>query len=144
MSRRNPPRSSRSTKPISSVDDLVDEWYPNAKYPTCSIDGRVQLLNKEAYLADLFGRADDLVVYSSFANKGKKRRHHCVKPGWAQANKPNPLSGDDGITAANVCKPLFSNGEVTWEDVKKVVSKLQDNVALFRSDEGQWSSCLQQ
>ena len=55
---------------------MLDDWDPKLKNPESKVDRQIHVLNNDAYLADIFGRADDLLLFSLFANKGKKRRHH--------------------------------------------------------------------
>jgi hypothetical protein len=125
----------------------LDDWDPKLKNPESKVDRQIHVLNNDAYLADIFGRADDLLLFSLFANKGKKRRHHAVKPEPAQESKSSPISNDDGKAAAKICKRLL-DGEVPCDEVltevKGAVLKLQDEIPVFKSDEARWAACLQQ
>jgi hypothetical protein len=55
------------------------QWDLKLKNPESKIDQQIQVLNHDAFLADTFAWADDMLVFSLFANKGK-RCHHKVKP----------------------------------------------------------------
>src|ERR1700758_5406337 len=69
--RRNPPRSAKRAKFDKS--ELLDEyWEPDLKNPASHVDRRLQALNLEAYPVNVFGRVDDLIMFSAFASKGKK------------------------------------------------------------------------
>jgi hypothetical protein len=122
----------------------VDQWGPKTQEAQSEVDERLHILNQEAYLACLFGRADNLLVFSLFANKGKKRRSHAVMPEQAQQGErtqPSPLSKEEGRLAAQICK---NDADGSWKKVKEVVAKLEKDVPMFRSDEKKWSACLQQ
>jgi hypothetical protein len=75
-------------------------WDPKLKNPESKVDQQIHTLNNETYLADIFGQADDLLLFSLFTSKGKKYRHHTVKPEPAQESKSSPISNDDGKAAA--------------------------------------------
>ena len=137
MPRRNPVRASRAAQPTGSVD----QWDPKNQEAENEVDERLHILNWEAYMACLFGRADNLLMFSLFANKGKKRRSHAVMPERAQEGKQNPLSKKDGSLAGRICK---NSPDGKWETVKKTVLELENQVPMFQSDETKWSTCLQQ
>lgn len=151
--RRNPARSKRfSLYKDSDVCGKV-EWFPELE-PHDHVHKKIMDLNKEAYEGSILAQADDLLVFSLFANKGKKRCHHQIKrPEPAQPlttstleGNQTPLSNEDGIRAATICKPLVSGGESTWEDVASTASRLQEEIAEFRSEHEprQWAACLKQ
>jgi len=98
-------------------------------------------------VADIFARADDLLVFSLLARKRRRPRHHAVKPEPARENKPNPLSNEAGRLAAVACRQLL-NGEVESDQllnrVGVVVETLKEQIPEFRSDELRWTACLQQ
>lgn len=146
--RRNPPRASRSTRPLNTPDD----WFPELKDSETrsgddhSVNRQINILNKEAYPSHLFSKADNLLVYSFFVKKGRKKRHHAVDPQPAQPEKRTALNAEDGTSAANLCRTIFNGSEFTWEDVKAVVKDMQ-TIPMFKVDEEEgpnWSACLKQ
>jgi hypothetical protein len=144
MPRRNPSRSARSLQPVTTFDEY--QWDPKLKNPESKIDQQIHVLNHDAFLADTFARTDDMLVFSLFANKGK-RRHHEVKPEPAQESMSSPISREDGKAAANVCRPLL-NGTVPCDDlldnVKGAVTRLQNDIPAFKLDKERWGDCLEQ
>ena len=138
---------------VVSGRDVDSEWFPELE-PVCPIHKQIGVLNKEAYAASIFAQADDLLRFSLFANKGKKRRHHQIKrpepvqPLTTSTSEGNqtPLSNEDGRRAATICKPMLSGGESSWEDIVSIASRLQEEFTEFRSEHEpqQWAACLQQ
>ena len=126
---------------------MLDNWDPKLKNPESKVDWQIHALNNETYLADIFGQADDLLLFSLFTSKGKKHRHHTVKPEPAQESKSSPISNDDGKALQKICK-LLLNGEVPCDEVltevKGAILKLQDKIPVFKLDEVRWVACLQQ
>jgi hypothetical protein len=60
---------------------MWDEYYdPNLKNPHSHVNRQLRALSLEAYPVDVFGWVDDLVMFSAFASKGKKHRHHAIIP----------------------------------------------------------------
>jgi hypothetical protein len=139
--RRNPPRANR---PSSFLNSTHLSWFPDIKDPQCPIQSRINTLNREAFLSDIFARADDLLMYTLFAKKGRKRRHHSVVPQPAQSGNATPLSKEHGILAASLCRPLFSGNTPSWDAILHMVDALQHDIPLFRSPELRWSHCLAQ
>ena len=93
----------------------------------------------------MFAKADSFLIFIAFAQKGKKRRHHAVKPEPAQSSANHaPLSNEDGILAANICKRQFDGSEPSWEAVVQSVSDLKDQILDFCSEDKDWSACLSQ
>lgn len=137
MVRRNPVRASRATQTTGEVD----QWDPENREVQNEIDNQLHILNQEAYLACLFGCADDLLMFSLFANKRNKRRSHAVMPEWEQGGKQSPLSKKDGSLAGHICRNT-PNGK--WETVEKLILELEKQIQMFLSDEAKWSACLQQ
>jgi len=90
----NPPRSSRSSG--ISPSNLESEWFPNIKNPDSIVHQQINTLNCDAYPFEVFARADDLLMFMAFANKGKKCRHHSVLPEPAQSGNPMYLSKQEG------------------------------------------------
>jgi len=76
--RRNPVRSQRLSPYKDSGECGKNEWFPELE-PLYHVHKQIAFLNKEAYAASIFAQADDLLVFSLFANKGKKRRHRQIK-----------------------------------------------------------------
>jgi hypothetical protein len=142
--RRNP---SRAARPTNFKDGW---WYPESTVAHSDVDRQIQTLNKEAYPADLFGRADDLLMFSLFATKqathGKRKRprkrHHAVIP--QQVTNQPMLTRDEGATAAKICESLLSGNDASMDEVCSVVSELEKQIPLFRSPERLWLPCLQQ
>jgi hypothetical protein len=138
--RRNPSRSARPT-------NLAEEWWvPELTVPQSDVDRQIQTLNSEAYPADIFGRADDLLMFSLFATKQathpKKRRHHAVIP--EQVSNQPMLTRDEGAKAAKICESLMIGNDASMDEVRRVVSELQRDIGLFQSPEQQWVPCLRQ
>ena len=79
---------------------ILDDWNLKLKNPESKVDQQIHALNNETYLADIFDQADDLLLFSLFTSKGKKHRHHTVKPEPTQESKSSPISNDDGKAAA--------------------------------------------
>lgn len=147
--RRNPPRSARST--VIAPSNPESGWFPDVTNPESIVHQQINARNREAYPSEIFGRADDLLMYMAFANKGKKRRHHQVLPEPAQSGYTRPLSKEfkeQGILAANICKERFKlfdgSEEPTWDVVVQSVEALQQEVPIFRSEDKRWSACLSQ
>ena len=147
--RRNPPRASKSVAIASSA--VESDWFPEIKEPTSKVHRQINILNRQAYPSEMFAKADSFIIFTAFVQKGKKRRHHAVKPEPAQSNPdPDsdtnhpPLSKEDGVLAAHICKQHFSSGEPSWEAVVQSVKDLQDKILDFRSDDKDWSACLRQ
>jgi len=140
--RRNPERSTRSTKIDPSL--LDDGWFPDIKNPDSAVHQQINALNREAYLSAIFAKADDLLLFMAFAKKGKKRRHHAVIPALAQTGKPACLSNEEGKLGANICKELFSGNKPSWQVVVQSVEALQHHISKFRSEDMHWSACLSQ
>ena len=140
--RRNPTRSAR---PTTCTDEL---WYPNIKNPESDVDRQIQTLNGEAYPADIFGRVDDLLMFTLFATKQakrpRKRRHHAVIPEQA-SDRPMTLTIEEGAEAAQICGHLLSGKEASMDEVRRVASELQSKIPPFRSPEqAAWAPCLRQ
>ena len=141
--RRNPTRSSRSV-PINP-STIESDWFPEIKNPSSEVHQQINTLNSQAYQSEMFAKADSFLIFMAFAQKGKKRRHHAVKPEPAQTSTNHaPLSNEDGILAANICKRQFDGSEPSWKAVVQSVNDLQDQILHFRSDDKDWSSCLNQ
>jgi len=140
--RRNPPRSSRSSG--ISPSNLESEWFPDIKNPDSIVHQQINTLNCDAYPFEVFARADDLLMFMAFANKGKKCCHHSVLPEPAQSGNPMYLSKQEGALGANICKELFNGGEPSWEAVVQCVEALQQQISAFRSEDARWSACLSQ
>ena len=140
--RCNPARSTRSTRPTSFTAE--HEWFPDIKNPGSITHQRINSLNREAYLSEIFAKADDLLMFMAFAKKGSKRRHHQVLPEPAQLGDQTRLSDGEGILGANICKGLFNGSEPSWESVVDSVKALQQQISTFRSDDKRWSACLSQ
>ena len=141
MPRRNPPRSARPT-------DCTDQsWYPNIRDPGSDVDRQIQTLNGEAYPADVFGRVDDLLMFTLFATKKakqpRKRHHHAVIPEQA-SDRPMTLTIEEGAEAAQICRDLLSGKEASMDEVRKAVSELQRKIPPFRSPKQGWAPCLRQ
>jgi hypothetical protein len=138
--RRNP---SRSARPANCIDEW---WDPHGTRLDSDVDRQIQRLNGEAYPADIFGRVDDLLMFTLFATKQasqpKKRRHHAVIPQQV-SNRPM-LTRDEGARAAKICRALVSGNDASMDEVHAVVSELQREIALFQSPERQWVPCLGQ
>jgi hypothetical protein len=142
--RRNPARSTRSTvTDFSLVDDSI--WFPDIKNPESPVHQRINALNHEAYPAEIFAKADDILVFTIFAKKGKKRRHHGVVPAPAQTKEPIlRLSNEEGKLGANICNALFSGNRPSWEVVVQSVEALEQQISKFRLEDKRWSACLGQ
>jgi hypothetical protein len=140
-SRRNPPHANKNS---SHISDTSSSWFPDIKDPDCPIQSKINNLNQQAYLSDLFARADDLLIFILFAKKGRKRRHHSIIPPPPQSPNSSPLSNDQGRTAASICRPLFSGNEPSWDAILQSINTLQDQIPIFRSQESQWNPCLAQ
>lgn len=143
--RRNPLRSSRST--CTAPSTLESEWFPDIKNSesTSIVHQKINALNREAYPSEIFAKADDLLMYMGFAQKGKKRRHHSVSPELAQSgSNPTRLSNEEGILGAKICEKQFNGGEPSWEAVVQSVETLQQQIPTFRLDAAHWSACLSQ
>ena len=141
--RRNPLRSSRSTKAAHST--LDSEWFYDIKDSESPIHQKVNALNLEAYPSEMFFKADDLLMFMAFAQKGKKRRHHSVLPEPAQSgSNPTRLSNEEGILGAKICEKQFNGSEPSWKAVVQSVEALQQQIPAFRSDAAHWSACLRQ
>lgn len=151
--RRNPVRSQRFSRYKDSGECGKNHWFPDLQ-PLCHVHKQIAVLNKESYAASIFAQADDLLVFSLFANKGKKRRHHQIKrpesalplTTSASEGSQTPLSNEGGRRAATICKPLVSGGESSWEGVTSTVSRLQEELSEFHSEheQQQWAACLKQ
>ena len=118
LPRRNPLRSSKSSAIAPSQPEL--KWFPDIKNPDSIIHQRINALNCEAYLSQVFAKADDFLIYMAFTGKGKKHRHHSVLPGPAQSGNVIRLAKQEGIERANICKELglFDHDrEPSWEAV---------------------------
>ena len=140
--RKNPSRSARPAR-------CVDEWWdPHATRTRLDsdVDRQIQKLNREAYPAEIFGRVDDLLMFTLFATKQatnpKKRRHHAVIP--EQVSDQLMLTRDEGAKAAKICRPLVIGNDASMDVVHTVVSELQKEMAQFQSPARQWVSCLGQ
>ena len=141
--RRNPARSSRSV-PITPPT-VESDWFPDIKDPSSKVHQQINALNLQAYPSEMFARADSFLMFMAFAQKGKKRRHHAVLPEPAQANANHaPLSNEDGILAAKICKDQFNGSEPSWEAVVQSVNDLKDQILDFCSEDKGWSECLSQ
>ena len=140
--RRNPARSTRSTAATPST--LEHGWFPDIKNPDSTIHKRINMLNREAYLSEIFSRADDFLMFIAFAKKGGKRRHHEVLPESAQSGDPICLSPEEGKLGAKICKQLFSGSEPSWEAVVQSVKALQQQISTFQFEDKHWSACLSQ
>jgi hypothetical protein len=127
---------------------LKEEWWvPESTITHSDVDRQIRALNIEAYPADLFGKADDLLMFSLFAAKQatrpkRKKRFHSVIP--EQVTNHPMLTKDEGRKAANICEPLLSGNDASMEEVRRVVSELKREIALFQSPEQQWVPCLRQ
>ena len=145
LPRRNPPHSSKAIAIAPSQSEL--EWFPDIKNPDSIIHQRINALNREAYLSQVFARADDFLIYMAFTGKGKKRRHHSVSPGLAQSGNVIRLSKQEGIEGANICKDLglFDHDrEPSWEAVVRSAESLQRQISTFQLEDEHWSACLRQ
>ena len=143
--RRNPPRSSKSAAVTSSTVD--SEWFPDIKGPTSEVHQRVNILNRQAYPSEMFAKADDILIFTAFVQKGKKRRHHSVKPEPGRSESgagQSPLSNEDGILAAKICEQQFRLNVPSWEAVLLSVKNLQDQIQAFCSNHKDWAACLSQ
>lgn len=141
--RRNPPRLSKSVAIASSA--VESDWFSEIKEPTSKVHQQINVLNLQAYSSEVFAKADSFLIFTAFTQKGKKRRHHAVKSEPAQPSAShNPLSKEDGILAAKICKQHFSGSEPSWEAIVQTVSNLQDKIPDFHSDDKDWSACLRQ
>ena len=141
----NPLCSSRSTRTAPSI--LESEWFPDIKNSesTSIVHQKVNALNCEAYPSEIFAKADDLLMYMAFAQKGKKRRHHSVSPELAQSDSnPTHLSKEEGILGAKICEKQFNGGEPSWEAVIQSIEALQQQIPTFWSDAAHWPACLSQ
>ena len=122
---RNPPRLLKSIAMASSA--VESDWFPDIKDPSSKVHQQINALNLQAYPSEMFARADSFLMFMAFAQKGKKRRHHAVLPEPAQANANHaPLSNEDGILAAKICKDQFNGSEPSWEAVVQSVNDLKD------------------
>lgn len=125
------------------VDDSL--WFPDIKNPESLVHLRINTLNREAYPSNIFAKADDILVFTMFAKKGKKRRHHAVVPASAQTREPIlRLSKEEGRQGAHICKELFLGNEPSWEVITRLVEDLQQQISKFRSEDKRWSACLKQ
>jgi hypothetical protein len=114
--RRNPTRSSRSVPTTPST--IESDWFPEIKNPSSKVHQQINTLNSQAYSLEMFAKADSFLIFMAFAQKGKKCRHHAVKLEPAQTSADHaPLSNEDGILAANICKQQFDGSEPSWEAV---------------------------
>jgi hypothetical protein len=122
------------------------------------------MLNREAYPHEMFARADDLIIFVAFVNKGKKRRSHAVSPEPAQPqpcgddrnstldfeesegqeHPPEGISNEEGTLGAKICRDLFSGKEPSWETAVKSVKALQEQIKAFQREDKRWSACLSQ
>src|SRR6266478_9493760 len=133
-----------SAKPTKFTSGLF-EWTSDVKEQLLSEEERqILTLNREAYPADVFAKADDMLVFSLFVGKGDKHCHHAVKAKPAQTNHQMALMNKAGRLAAQICKPLFNNGDSSWEAVKSMASRLHKEVPDFRLDMEGWGNCLSQ
>jgi len=141
--RRNPPRLSKSAAiPSSAVES---DWFPEIKELASKVHQQINTLNRQAYRSEMFAKADSFLIFTAFVQKGKKHRHHAVKPEPAQPSISHyPLSKEDGVLAAKICKQHFSGSEPSWEAVVQSVSDLQDKIPDFCSDDKDWPACLSQ
>ena len=87
-------------KKSHQVFKAIAAWDPKLKNLESKVDQQIHALNNKAYLADIFGQADNLLLFSLFTSKGKKHRHHTVKPEPAQESKSSQISNDNGKAAA--------------------------------------------
>ena len=146
--RRNPPRKAKDAAAVSSAVAIANsesKWFPEIKGPTSKVHQQINKLNLEAYPSEMFARADSLLVFSAFISKGKKRRHHHVKPQAAQFfDSHPPLSKEDGILGAHICHQQFNGSEPNWDAVIQSVDNLQHQILDFHSDQKGWSACLRQ
>ena len=141
--RCNPPRSSKSVAIATSA--VESDWFPEIKEPASKVHQQINVLNRQAYPSGIFAKADSFLIFTAFIQKGKKRRHHAVKSEPAQPSANcDPLSKEDGILAAKICKQHFSGGEPSWEAVVQSINDLQDKILDFRLDDKDWSACLRQ
>ena len=93
----------------------------------------------------MFAKADGFLISTAFVQKGKKCHHHAVKSEPAQPSaSQDPLSNEDGILAAKICKQHFSSSEPSWEAIIQSVDDLQDKISGFQSEDKGWSACLRQ
>ena len=140
---RNPPRLSKSVAIASSA--MESDWFPEIKEPASEVHQQINTLNCQAYWSEMFAKADSFLILIAFVQKGKKHCHHAVKPEPAQPSASHyPLSKEDGILAARICKQHFSGSEPSWEAVVQSVSDLQDKISDFGSDAKDWPACLSQ
>ena len=141
--RRNPARSSRSV-PITPPT-VESDWFPDIKDPGSKVHQQINALNLQAYPSEMFARADSFLMFMAFAQKGKKCHHHAVlsEPAQANANR-TPLSNEDGILAAKICKEQFNGSEPSWEAVVQSVNDLKDQIFDFHSEDKDWPACLSQ
>jgi len=73
----------------------------------------------------MFAKADGFLIFTAFVQKGKKCHHHAVKSEPAQPSaSQDPLSNEDGILAAKICKQHFSSSEPSWEAIIQSVDDL--------------------
>jgi hypothetical protein len=141
--RRNPPHSSKSIAAASFA--VESDWFPEIKEPASKVHQQINALNRQAYPSEMFAKADSFLIFTAFVQKGKKRRHHAIKPEPAQPSAShNPLSKEDGILAAKICKQHFSGSEPSWEAIIQSVDDLQDKISGFQSEDKGWSACLRQ
>jgi hypothetical protein len=121
-------------------------WDPDVE-PEGNVDKHIRVLNKDAYLANIFADADDMFVKTLFVRKRGKPRHHTVNAEPARENRPTTLSDEAGTAAANICRHLC-DGKVEpdqlLKQVQEAVEILKANVPDFRSDQPRWTACLEQ
>ena len=124
----------------------------------CCADADLQLdrLNKEVFPAKMFCQADNLLVYTLFAGKGKKRHYDKVMllraQDTAQGSENSaveyslPMPPEEGCKGAAICKHLMDLNmlKAIWEDISHTVLRLQKEIPSFGLGETQWSMCLQQ
>src|ERR1700761_7872797 len=138
--RRNPPRSAKRAK-FDKSESLNEYWEPDLKNPASHVDRRLQALNLEAYPVNVFGRGDDLIMFSAFARKRKKRRHHAVIPERPKGSNEALPTAEVGKTAARLCHPIFGGRPASWDEVGKVALELQKSISEFQSSSQEWVQC---
>ena len=143
--RHNPQRSTRSSTrmDLSVVDDSL--WFPDIKNPESLVHRWINALNHKAYPSDIFAKADDILVFTMFARKGKKHWHYVVVPAPAQTHEPIlHLLKEEGMQGAHICKELFLGNKPSWEIITQLVEDLQQQISKFQSEDKRWSACLKQ
>jgi hypothetical protein len=140
--RRNPSRSAKRAEPQPGVSD--EFFDPDAKNPTSKVDRQLRILNLQAYPTNIFGWVDDLIMFGAFSKKGGKRRHHAVIPERSKGSNSALPPAEVGKKVAEICKPIFSGREASWDAVCEVASLLQKGIPYFHPETPELGKCLPQ